>query len=139
MRTLTASTALSGYLTWPGVAHVFRLERTRVQVQSGKVEQETVSGLTDLPPAAASAADLLASARGQWLIEHQSHWERDVVLNEDHSQVRVGSIPELMAALRNTVLGLLRSAGETRIAAATRRFQAQPWQALHLLGVTQEN
>ena len=62
-----------------------------------------------------------------------------MVFDEDRSRVRVGSIPEVMAALRNAILGLLRSSGETHIAAATRRFAARPWYALQLLGITQEN
>jgi hypothetical protein len=139
VRVLTASTGLTGYLSWLGVAQVFRVERTRVQLKRGTVQQQTVYGLTDLTPAQASAADLLTYVRGHWLIENQSHWIRDVVFNEDRSQVRVGSLPEVLAALRNTSLGLLRSSGETRIAATTRRLAAQPWQALRLLGITREN
>ncbi|MHB8575413.1 MAG: hypothetical protein ACYDCQ_08785 [Dehalococcoidia bacterium] len=136
---MTASTALAGYLDWPGVCQVFRLERRRVQVKRGVVHAETVYGLTDLTPSQASASDLLAYVRGHWLIENRSHWQRDVVFDEDRSQVRVGSIPQVMAALRNAVIGLLRCSDEPRIAAATRRFAAQPWQALHLLGVTRDN
>ena len=40
-----------------------------------------------------------------------------------------------MAALRNTVIGLMRWSGATNIAAATRRFAAQPLQALRLIGI----
>lgn len=40
-----------------------------------------------------------------------------------------------MAALRNVVIGLIRSAGETDVAAAGRRFAAQPWAALALIGI----
>ena len=138
-RVLTASTALAGYLAWPEAAQVFRLERRTVLVKSGNVRAETVYGVTDLRPSQASAADLLAYVRGQWLIENWSHWERDVVFAEDHSQVRVGSIPQVMAALRNASLGVLRSRGERQIAATTRRFAAQPWTALHLLGIDPEN
>jgi len=136
---MTTSTALIGYLDWPGVAQTFRLERRVAAVKTGAVREETVYGVTDLSPAQAMPADLLAYVRGQWLIENRSHWERDVVFDEDRSQVRVGSIPELMAALRNTVLGLVRSSGETHIAATTRRFAAQPWRALRLLGITTDN
>ena len=136
---LTASRALAGYLTWPGAQQVFRLERRRVPVKRGKVEAETVYGVTDLTPAQAAASARLAYVRGQWLIEHWSHGERDVLFDEDRSQVRVGGIPQVLAALRNTVIGLLRSTGEPRLAATTRRFAAQPWAALHLLGITREN
>ena len=136
---MTASPALAGYLDWPGAQQVFRLERRRVEVKSGVIHEETVYGVTDLAPSQAPAASLLTYVRGQWLIENWSHWERDVLFDEDHSQVRVGSIPELMAALRNAVLGLLRSAGERHIKAATRHFATHPWHALHLLGITREN
>ena len=60
---------------------------------------------------------------------------RDVTYDEDRSQVRCGSIPQMMAAQRNLVIGLMRTAGEIKIAAATRRFAAQPWAALALSGI----
>ena len=44
-----------------------------------------------------------------------------------------------MAALRNAVIGLLRAAGHDRIAPTCRRFAAQPWAALALLGIPQDN
>ena len=37
------------------------------------------------------------------VIENKSHWIRDVVLEEDASQVRWSVIPQVMNALRNTV------------------------------------
>ena len=64
---------------------------------------------------------------------------RDVTCDEDRSQVRCGSIPQVMAALRNTVIGLLRWTGHTNIAAACRRLAAQPAQALALIGIALEN
>jgi hypothetical protein len=41
-----------------------------------------------------------------------------------------------MAGLRNTVIGLMRWAGYTNIAAACSRFAAQPALALELIGIT---
>ena len=82
---------------------------------------------------------LLALVRGHWYIENQSHWVRDVTFDEDRSQVRCGNIPQVMAALRNTVIGLMRWAGYTNIAAACRRFAAQPALALELIGIELEN
>ena len=70
-----------------------------------------------------------------WHIENKSHWVRDVSFDEDRSQVHKGSIPQVMAALRNTVIGLMRKAGETNIAAACRKFAAQPQAALALIGI----
>ena len=81
----------------------------------------------------------LAWVRGQWQIENRSHGVRDVTCDEERSQVRCGSLPHVMAALRHTALGLLRAAGSTNIAAACRRFAAQPDLALALIGIALEN
>jgi predicted transposase YbfD/YdcC len=137
-RRLAASTALVGYSDWPGLVQVFRLERRVVDRQTGEITDETVYGASSLPPQRADAAALLGLVRGQWRIENQSHYVRDVTFGEDHSQVRVGSIPELMAAFRNTAIGLLRLSGERNIAAATRRLAAQPHAALALIGITHD-
>jgi len=45
----------------------------------------------------------------------------------------------MMAALRNTVIGLMGRAGSTNIAAACRRFVGQPALALALLSIDLEN
>ena len=98
---------------------------------------EVVYGVTSLGSERASAGEILGLVRQHWVIENKSHWVRDVVYGEDHSQVRVGSMPQVMAALRNAVIGLMRSAGERSIARACRKFAAQPWQALALMGIHQ--
>ena len=74
--------------------------------------------------------------RQHWQIENRSHWVRDVTFDEDCSQVRTGSIPEVMAVLRNAVIGLLRDAGWSNIAAAVRYNAWRPGAALQLLKLT---
>lgn len=130
---------MNDYLRWPGVQQVFRVERRIVDRRTGVVQEETVSGVTSLPPERASAAVLLRIVRQHWHIEDRSHWVRDVTFDEDRSQVRTGSIPQVLAALRNLVIGLMRVAGATNIAAATRYYAARPAEALALLGITVEN
>ena len=107
-RWLQTSNVLGGYSDWPGLAQVFRLERQVIIKKTGEVREEVVAGITSLVPERADAARLLALVRGQWQIKHQSHWVRDVTFDEDRSQVRCGNIPQVMAALRNTVIGLMR-------------------------------
>ena len=138
-RGLQTSNILTGYSDWPGLAQVFRLERQVIRKKTGEVRAEVVAGVTSLPPERADAARLLALVRGHWSIENRSHWVRDVTFDEDRSQVRCGNIPQVMAALRNAVVGLMRWAGHTNIAAACRRFAAQPQAALHLIGIALEN
>ncbi len=113
------------------------VERERILLRTGVVERETVYGVTSLGSERADAARLLRLVRGHWHIENRSHWVRDVTFDEDRSQVRVGNIPEVMAALRNLVIGLIRTTGTTQIAATTRRLAARPWEVLALLGLQQ--
>jgi predicted transposase YbfD/YdcC len=137
-RTLQASTALTDYLDWPGLAQVFRLERQTLDPGTGEVRREVVYGLTSLAADRADATALLRLLRRHWTIENRCHWVRDVTYDEDRSQARRGAIPQVMAALRNLAIGLLRLAGFSAIAPATRRLAALPWQALALIGCSRE-
>jgi len=130
-RRITTTTRLTGYLDWPGVKQVCLLERMR-RVQ-GKVTVETVCAITSLGPEQASAERLLTIARGHWGIENRLHWVRDVSLGEDGCRVRSGEAPQILAAIRNAGLRLLRSSGLTEITAALRRHAAKPLEALRLV------
>ena len=138
-RNVTTSEALVGYSNWPGLAQVFELGRHVIDQKTGKERVEVVYGVTSLSHQRATPARLLELVRGQWQIENKSHWVRDVTFDEDRSQVRCGNIPQVMAALRNTAIGLLRWAEYTNIAAACRQLAAQPVQALALIGIALEN
>jgi hypothetical protein len=118
---------------------VFRVVRRVVTKRTGEVRWETVYGVTSLRPTQITAAQLLRVLRQHWHIENCSHWVRDVTFGEDASQVRSGSIPQVMAAVRNTVIGLLRQTGTANLVAARRYYAANPAAALALLGVTIEN
>ena len=130
-RTLTSSTALNGYLDWPGVGQVFRLERQRTV--GGRTTVEVVYGITSLTRAQADAGQLLALAREHWGIENRLHYVRDVTLGEDACRVRCGGAPQLLAAVRNVVVYLLERVAAASKAAATRRLAAHPNEALRLL------
>ena len=138
-RNITTSEALIGYSDWPGLAQVFELGRHVMFPKTGKERVEVVYGVTSLRSERATPERLLPLVRGQWQIENKSHWVRDVTFDEDRSQVRCGNIPQVMAALRNTAIGLLRGAGCPNIAAACRQLAAQPLQALALIGIELEN
>jgi len=138
-RNITTSEALIGYSDWPGLAQVFELGRHVMFPKTGKERVEVVYGVTSLRSERATPERLLTLVRGQGQIENKSHWVRDVTFDEDRSQVRCGNIPQVMAALRNTAIGLLRGAGYPNIAAACRQLAAQPLQALALIGIELEN
>ena len=65
----------------------------------------------------------------------KSHHVRDTTFEEDRSRVRCGSIPQVMAAIRNACIGLMRRAGHKNIAAACRFHAARPQAALRLIGL----
>lgn len=132
---MSVSTALNDYVDFPYVAQVGRLERHVTRLKSDEQTTETVFIITDLSPEQATPQDLLALVRGHWRIENRSHYVRDVTFDEDRSTVRRGRGPAAMAALRNFAISLLRLAGETNIARATRALAAQPHRALAMLGV----
>jgi Transposase DDE domain len=138
-RPITTSEALVGYNAWPGLAQVFEIGRHVLTKKTGEERGEVVYGVTSRRPERVSPGQLLAFVRGHWHIENKSHWVHDVTFDADRSQVRCGNIPHVMAALRNTAIGVLRGAGHTNIAAACRQLAAQPAQALALIGIALEN
>ena len=60
---------------------------------------------------------------------------RDVTFDEGRSQVRAGHAPQVMAALRNVAISVLRLCGAEKIAAACRRYTARPALALVAVGI----
>jgi predicted transposase YbfD/YdcC len=132
-RTLTASTLLTEHSDWPGLAQVYQYRVERKHLRTGEITQQTQYGITSLAPQDASAEDLLTLRRRHWTIENKVHWIRDVVFGEDASQVRTGGIPQVMAALHNTVLSVLRFNGYTKISQTLRFFVARPKLAVKLI------
>ena len=134
-RRLRASTALAGYVEWPGHAQVLELRRHVTNKRTAETRQEVVYGITSLGPERATPAQLLRLWREHWHIENRLHWVRDVTFDEDRSQVRAGRAPQVMAALRNVAISLLRLCGAENIAAACRRYAARPALALAAVGI----
>ena len=114
---------------------VFRVRRRVTEKKTGAVSTQIVYGITSLSPAAADAARLLTLVRQHWHIENKPHWIRDVVFDEDRAQTRQGRLPQVMATLRNAVIGLMRASGFEGITQARRRFAARQDDALSLIGI----
>jgi predicted transposase YbfD/YdcC len=133
-RMLLASTRLNAYLRasfpFPGIAQIAQLTRT---VRAGATTRsETVYLITSLSPRQADPARLLALIRGHWSVESR-HWLRDVTFGEDAARVRTGAAPQIMAAVRNLVITLIRRTGTTQIAAYRQHLRSHPTKALRLL------
>ena len=131
VRHLVASTDLHGYLDWPGVQQVVRLERSW---QAGGTRHRQVQyAISSLSVEVGTPTMLLELKRGHWGIENGRHRVKDVVLGEDASLIHVGSGALVLAMVREFVLNLLYRSGERRVASACRRMSQQPHAALDLV------
>jgi predicted transposase YbfD/YdcC len=120
-RIISVSSLLQDYSDWPYLAQVFKLERY-VTDGLGRTSYEVRYGVTSLPATVADAGRLLRVARSEWGIENGLHYRRDVSLQEDAGHLRRGTGPHVMAALTNTVIGLLYQHGERNLPAMQRCF-----------------
>ncbi|WP_427018304.1 ISAs1 family transposase [Pseudarthrobacter sp. P1] len=127
---------LAGGINFPHAAQAGQITRKSRPIGARKWNTETVYIVTSLKPAAGKPAHIGALVRGHWAIENGLHWRRDVLYREDHSQVRRGNAPRVMASLRNTAISILRLEGETNLAKATRAARNYPLRALKLAGLT---
>ena len=89
--------------------------------RGGKTTAEVRGLVTSLPRSGADGPRRPGWVRGHWSIENRSHDVGDVTPGEGASRLREGSGPEVMAAVRNATIGLLRLGGASDIAAAVRR------------------
>jgi hypothetical protein len=136
IRRIWTTIELNDYIEFPYLNQAFRIERITYDLQGELMRHEMVHGVASLTEKKASAADLLKFNRGEWEIENRLHWVRDVTFDEDRSQTRRGNRPQVMASFRNLSISLLRMAGATNIASATRHLGRRTEKALRLLGLT---
>ncbi len=122
------------YVDFPGVRFVAQLRRQVESKKDGrKRKPETVYLLTSLPPEQATPRRLLRLNRCYWGIENRIHWVRDVALREDHSRIRKGTLPRLLAAFANFAISLLRLLKTPNIKRRMAHLRLHPNQAVALL------
>jgi predicted transposase YbfD/YdcC len=131
MRELSLSTDLNAWAQWPHLAQVGRL--VHHWTVRGQRRSEVSYLITSLDAQQTTPKHLLRVVRGHWGIENRLHWVRDVTFDEDRCQVRSGAAPQVLAACRNLVIGLLRRQGASNIASALRTCAGHPQQALALV------
>jgi predicted transposase YbfD/YdcC len=134
LRTLKAVSV--GGFGFPHAAQVVQVTRKTRSLRTRRWRTVTVYAITSLAFQQASPARLADLLRGHWAIENGLHWVRDVTFAEDASQVRTGTGPQVMACLRNLVIGLLSWAGPVNLAAALRQHARDPIRPFTTLGIT---
>ena len=112
------------------------VERESSTLKGVRTSIETRYYVTDLTEDDANPEHLLRLVRDHWSIE-SFHWVRDNTFDEDRSQVRTGTLPRILATLRNLAIGIIRHVTyrSVNIAAATRQLARQPDITLDLLGI----
>jgi predicted transposase YbfD/YdcC len=130
-RSVRTTTGLNTYITSiPAVGQVAEL--TRTVTHQRKTTREVVFLITSRTPARGTPASLLTWIRGHWSIEARHH-VRDGTFGEDHSRLRTGHAPQILATLRNLCITLAHRTAHHEISAARRSFAYHPAQALALL------
>jgi len=112
-RTIRTTDLPAEYLGWNGVRQVMEIERIREM--GARVTKTVVYGITSLSPDVASAEKLLCFVRRHWAIENELHNVRDMAFDEDRCRVRNRRKAQILAAIRNTAIALLRHAGFANI------------------------
>lgn len=134
-RTIRLTNVLTSQQKWKGLKVGFALKRERTV--KGVTSEEVVHGITSLSLKRANARRLLELTREHWGIENQLHYRRDVTLGEDSSRIRKGVAPQVMAALRNSVVYVLKDVAAPSLAAAVRKVNNCLDLAFNLLGLPQ--
>jgi predicted transposase YbfD/YdcC len=132
-RRLVATSMLKGYLQWPGLEQVFKIEREVEEISTGKKRSEVSYGVTSLRREEASASRLMEIVRGHWGIENGLHYRKDKTLKEDACRLKMGEAAQVMAVINNLIIGLVLRQGKRNLPEARRRYSAYPLEALNLI------
>ncbi len=134
-RTLTCGNAHIEDVDWLEVQQVVRRECERIVLKTGKRSCEVTYAMVSMTPAEAGAATIERLWRGHWTIENQTHYVRDVTFGEDAGHAAQGNTAHALAALRNGLLTLFRSAHWRSIPDALAHYGASVARAFALIGL----
>jgi predicted transposase YbfD/YdcC len=79
------------------------------------------------------AEDFASLLRGQWNIENQLHWMKDVVFGEDDSKIQQENAPGNFSIIRGFVIGRFHQKGYANITQQQRLWSNKPHKWIQLL------
>lgn len=132
-RIILTSFRLAGEIEFPYLEQVFRIEKKSLQIKTGKQSEQMIYGITSLSVEEYGAKELLELTRGHWRIENGLHYRRDVTFKEDLVRKKSMNGGQIMAALNNLAIGILRKIGWENLAQARRFYEIQFAQGLQLI------
>ena len=95
-------------IDFPHAAQAACIRREIFEISGDRISKENALILTSAKAGEMTAAGVNQGVRHHWGIENKSHYVRDTLYREDHSQAWAGNGPQAMASLRNLTLGLFR-------------------------------
>jgi predicted transposase YbfD/YdcC len=95
-------------IDFPHAAQSACIRRETFEISGDRISKENALILTSGKAGEMTAAGVNQGVRRHWGIENKSHYVRDTLYREDHSQAWAGNGPQAMASLRNLTLGLFR-------------------------------
>ena len=107
-RKVRTSQLLHGYSDFPDLHTCIEIDRTTVEVKSGKVTSATAYAVTSMSPRRFTARGGAAIVRGHWSIETRNNFVRDDGWREDRQVWRRGNASCVMNMLLGVALNLLR-------------------------------
>ena len=132
-RSIMTSFRLAGEIEFPYLEQVFRIEKKSVEIKTGRQSEQTIYGITSLPVEEYGAKELLSLTRKHWRIENGLHYRRDVTFKEDAVRKKSLNGGQIMAALNNLAIGILRKIGWENLAQARRYYEIQIVKAIELI------
>jgi hypothetical protein len=114
-----------GFIDWPGLQQVFKVERQVTSLRTGKCTYEVAYGITSVPHERADAACLLAWTRHHWGIENGLHYRRDTTLKEDATRMASSSQATVVATINNFIVGLAGKLGFANLPTMLRMANAR--------------
>jgi len=132
-RTVKISKDLNSYLNFPGVTHIWRIER--IVKHKDEISTEVSVGIARLLSPFNTAYHLNQYIRGHWCIENNLHRARDTLFAEDQCPVRKRNGPYIMTTIRNLVISLFNKGAIKNHKQAMRRFTVHPEQLFVFLGL----
>ncbi len=132
-RKIQTSFRVVGEIEFPYLEQVFRIEKKSIEIKTGNQSEQTIYGITSVAVEEYGAAEILELTRNHWGIENGLHYRRDVTFKEDSVKKKSKNGGQIMAALNNLAIGVLRKIGWKNIAKARRYYEAQIKKGLELI------
>lgn len=104
MREIWALSVTPEEMGFCAASQIVRIHRHFTEIPSGEESDDTVLGITSLPPLVdpkMNAETLLDIIRKHWTIEISNHYVRDRTYDEDRCQVRNPNSAQILATLRS--------------------------------------